>query len=159
MKSILVIILIVILGGWLLLKGVPASAPVTDTTVTNQMPVIGSTTPETSVENTPSIATILYTDQGFSPKNLTVLVGTNVTFVDQASGDMWVASDPHPTHQGYDGMTKSQHCEVGYTGVVPFDQCTAGTSYSFTFSKAGTWGYHNHGSAGDKGTIIVTAGN
>jgi hypothetical protein len=77
--------------------------------------------------------------------------------VDERGNPMWVASDPHPVHTGYDGTSRSQHCAAGYTGPAPFDECGAGTSYTFTFDKTGTWGYHDHISDESSGTVVVTA--
>lgn len=68
---------------------------------------------------------------------------------------MWVASAMHPAHTGYDDTSKDQHCADGYAGAAPFDQCGSGASYSFTFAKSGTWGYHDHRNASAHGTIIV----
>jgi len=45
-----------------------------------------------------------------------------------------------------------EHCG---TGTTSFDQCANGGSYSFTFTKAGTWRYHNHSNASHFGTVIV----
>jgi plastocyanin len=70
---------------------------------------------------------------------------------------MWVASDPHPIHNGYDGTTVQQHCAAGYAGPAPFDECAAGTSFTFTFDKVGTWGYHDHLDHSVMGTITVVA--
>jgi plastocyanin len=150
-----IVVLVVVIGGWYLLKGVPANTPPAATTET---PVTTTTTTTTSTTTTSSSGvTVIYGAQGFSPQTITVPLGTTVTFVSQGADEMWIASDPHPTHQGYDGTTKNQHCAVGYSGPTPFDQCSTGMSYSFTFLKAGTWGYHNHGAAGDRGTVVVTA--
>ncbi len=110
-------------------------------------------TPSTAATAAPMSATVTYTAQGFSPKSVTVAKGGTVTFVNQSGERMWVASDPHPTHQGYAGTTRAQHCPD--TAGVAFDQCTSGDSYSFMFTKSGTWGYHNHANAGDFGTVIV----
>ena len=49
---------------------------------------------------------------------------------------------------------------VGYTGTIPFDACESvgpGESYSFTFTKADTWKYHDHVHATMFGTVVVTA--
>ena len=82
--------------------------------------------------------------------------GTTVTFTAAPGADeLWVASNPHPTHEGYDGTTRDQHCAAGYAGPTPFDQCATGTTYTFTFNQIGTWGYHNHGNHSDTGTVIV----
>ncbi len=100
-------------------------------------------------------ATVTYSGHGFSPSTVTIAKGGTVTFVNQSSNKMWVASDPHPTHQGYDGTTRSQHCAQGYTGAKPFDQCSTGNSFTFTFTKTGSWGYHNHDLHQDTGTVVV----
>lgn len=151
MKSLIwVLVAVVIVGGaWYLFSrntgSVPAPAEVSNTQSTTTVPAA-------------TVPTITYTDSGFSPASLTVPVGTTVTFVNNASDQMMVASNPHPTHQGYDGTTRAQHCVAGYTGPAPLDECTAaspGSSWTFTFTKAGTWGFHNHASPGDSGTVIV----
>jgi len=69
---------------------------------------------------------------------------------------MWVASDPHPAHTGYDGTSLAQHCATGST--PSFDECSSvakGSSYSFTFNKSGSWGYHNHANHSYAGTVVV----
>ncbi len=156
--GIIVVLLIVIAGGWYLLSGTPAKAPVTETPVSNQMPVVGSTTPETTVENALPNVIIAYTDQGFSPKSVNVSLGTTITFVNQSSKEMWVASAKHPDHTVYSGTSLSQHCPD--TTNASFDGCVAvssGNSFSFTFNKEGEWKYHNHVDATQFGTVIVTA--
>lgn len=103
----------------------------------------------------PTQASIVFTDSGFSPKSVTIAKGGAVTFVDQSGRGMWVASDAHPTHTQFDGTSRSQHCTSGYAGQAPFDQCAVGSSYSFTFNKAGSFGFHNHAAAQFAGTVIV----
>ena len=145
----LVVLVILIAGGWYLFSGTTAYAPIaSETSVATSTATIATTTPVG--------VTVTYDTAGFSPTSVTVPVGTSVTFVNQGSGEMWVASDLHPTHESYDGTTRSQHCIAGYNGPAPFDECAAGSSYRYTFLKVGTWGYHNHVSAGDRGTVIVT---
>ncbi len=113
---------------------------------TTTTPIIGGT--ETVNENggltfNPTGAnTVKYTDAGFVPASIDVAPGTTVTFVNDSSGQMWVASDPHPTH----------------TDLPGFDEHTAvskGGTYSYTFTQAGSWGYHNHVHASAKGTVNV----
>jgi plastocyanin len=106
------------------------------------------------------IATIVsYTDSGFSPKSLTVAEGTTVNFVNNSSGQMWVAVGNHPTHTTYDGTNEQTHCSSSTNTNGSFDECkpvAPGTVYSFTFAKAGTFSFHNHVHASDLGTITVT---
>ena len=154
--GVIIVLIIVIIGGWFMFSGTPAEAPATS--VTNQMPVVGSTTPEMIVENTTPEVTVTYTDQGFSPKSVTITVGTKVNFVNESSGNMWVASAAHPTHTAYSGTSLSQHCPD--TANESFDECAKdapGTTFSFTFNKEGTWKYHDHLNASKFGTVVVTA--
>ena len=155
--SIVVVVVIIIAGGWYFFSSTPVQAPSTETSVTNQMPVIGSTTPEMIVENTTPEVIVTYADQGFSPKEVTVPLGTTVTFVNQSSKNMWVASAMHPTHVLYSGTSLSEHCP-DTTGTA-FDECKAdapGSSYSFTFAKEGNWKYHDHLDASKFGSVTVT---
>ncbi len=98
-------------------------------------------------------ATVTYTDQGFQPSQVSISTGDTVRWVDEASNDMWVASDEHPRHTNYAGTSRSEHC-AGETNTA-FDQCSRGDTYSFTFEKEGTWDYHNHVAASDGGTVVV----
>ncbi len=92
------------------------------------------------VPEVPKEVLINYTDGAFSPANVTVKSGTVVKFKNtSSSSSMWVGSDPHPTH--------TMHSE--------FDQLKAGDEYSFTFTKKGSWGYHNHIRANARGIITV----
>lgn len=85
---------------------------------------------------------VSYTDSGFLPRTITIKRGDTVTFKNESAHSMWVASDPHPVHTNY----------------VAFDALRGyrpGETYSFTFTRSGTWGYHNHLRAGDTGTVVV----
>ncbi len=125
------------IAGWYLLgsgysKGTPASEVAPKTNETTGAPVV-------SGEKT----SISYGTGGFTPATVTVKVGTTVRFANDGSAQMWVASAVHPTHQ-----------------VLPgFDQLTSvgnGGSYEYTFTKVGTWKYHNHVNPSETGTVIVT---
>lgn len=86
---------------------------------------------------------VTYTDTGYAPNSVTVKKGSIVTFVNESTRGMWTTSDLHPTHQLLPG----------------FDQKAAagkGGTYEYTFDKVGTWTYHNHVNAADKGTVVVT---
>ncbi len=85
---------------------------------------------------------VTHTDAGFMPNRLTVPVGTTVTFTNSSSQSMWVASNPHPTHTDY----------PGFDALRPYNQ---GESYTFTFSKGGTFGYHNHLNPSQGASILV----
>lgn len=124
-----------------------------------------TSTPETNEDSagataSPAIAaTVTYTDAGFSPSTVTIKAGETVRFTNNSAGGMWVGSDDHPTHTEYDGSSTREHCANGTATTDTFDQCTAsasGTSYDYTFTKTGTWGYHNHVGSSKTGTVVVT---
>ncbi len=86
---------------------------------------------------------VTYTDSGYQPNQVTVKKGTKVTFVNDSTGSMWTASGVHPTHQLLPG----------------FDQLKSvvkGGKYEYTFSKVGTWKYHNHVKPTEGGIVTVT---
>ena len=154
--GVIVIVIVVVIGGWYLLRANPAAAP-TGGEATNQMPVPGSETDEMVVEDSATSVTVRYGDTGFSPASVTIPMGGTVTFVNESSSKMWVASAMHPDHTAYSGTSLSQHCPD--TTKTAFDQCASGergATYSFTFTKTGTWKYHNHVDATKFGSVVVT---
>ncbi len=87
-------------------------------------------------------ATIFYTNQGFSPATIEVAGGTKVIFTNQSDEPMWVASATHPAHQilpSFDGL----------------EGIPNGSSYEYTFSKAGAWRYHDHLNPAMRGLVTV----
>ena len=91
---------------------------------------------------TPQNHAVSYTDQGFSPASITINNGDSVTWTNNSSRRMWVASNPHPTH----------------TDLPGFDEMAAvnaGGSWTYTFSVLGSHGYHNHTNPSMGGTVIV----
>ncbi len=106
--------------------------------------VAGCTSSPTTVNQTGSGNTfdVAITAAGFDPQTITINSGDTVRFTNQADATAWPASDPHPTHTDYPGFDAKQSLSKGQT-------------YSFTFTRIGTWGYHNHLNPSMKGTIIV----
>lgn len=159
--AIALIIAIVVIGGAYLLLSNKTQAPVMNpATAGDTSAPLETTNPNATTPATTSAAsapvTVTYTDSGFSPKTVDIAVGTSVTFVNNSSHRMWVASNNHPSHTLYDGTNLQQHCSNGTS--TSFDECTAvsaGASYSYTFAKAGTFPYHNHTQANDNGTVVV----
>lgn len=86
--------------------------------------------------------TISVDESGFSPATVTVSVGTTVTFLNNGQGAHWPASDVHPTHQALPGFD----AKVGLA---------TGEGYSFTFTKEGTWSFHDHLAPSQVGTVVV----
>src|SRR5258708_2061143 len=108
-----VVILVVVVGGYFLFIH-KAAAPVTPEVapVTETAPTTATSTPAVATPPTKTV-TITYTNAGFLPKSVSVAAGTQITWVNKSSGGMWVASNPHPIHNGYDGTTVSEHCVSG----------------------------------------------
>lgn len=143
MNSKLLLGLVVIVAGvgigWYIIKG--SSSPSTSTPTPT--PEIATETVAPSPEATAVKVTVTYGDNGFAPNTITVKKDTTVHFVNNASVAMWVASAVHPTHQ----------LLPGFDELASVDK---GGSYDYTFTKVGTWKYHNHIQASDTGTVIVT---
>lgn len=131
--------------GWYILQGA-AGTPATpgsgveQTVVPTGEPVGGEATGNGgAVEQ----MTVTYTDSGFVPNSVTVKKGTTVKFINESSGEMWVASALHPTHQLLPGFDQLKSVSKGGT-------------YGYVFEKVGTWKYHNHVAAADTGVVVVT---
>ena len=158
-----IVIAIIIIGGWSLIKKEKVEAPTTGDEATtegeNKIPdgvmmedgtiLEGTETNATDEELADDsamikneIVTVTYTSTGFSPKDIEIAVGQTVRFVNQANANMWVASAVHPTHEVFPEFDQKE--------AVP-----SGGVYEFTFTKAGTWKYHNHVGASKTGTITV----
>lgn len=147
---LLVVVILALIGYFLFIDPEPATAPTDETAGIEE---------SSTEELDPSAGAILitYGENGFSPAAVTVPVGTTISWVNGTDGRMWVASAEHPTHMRYDGTALQEHCADG-TPASPdvFDQCAASGTFSFTFTKTGTWPYHNHADSSAQGAITVT---
>jgi plastocyanin len=148
MKTILIVIAaILILGGgaFALTRKSDKPAATNTTTSTNTDTNSASDSPAastpTQTDDQNSATTITYTDSGFSPKTMTVKSGTTVTIKNASSGPLQFDSNPHPEH------TDNPELNVGVIA--------SGQSKTFTVTKTGTFGYHNHLNDSDRGTIVV----
>lgn len=88
-----------------------------------------------------SVQTITYNDTGFSPERLTSKIGEKVQIDNKSSQPLQFSSDPHPDH--------TDSPELNAETVGP-DQST-----TFTPTKVGTFGFHNHLEQSKKGTIVI----
>ncbi|MBU2103664.1 hypothetical protein KKD81_02575 [Patescibacteria group bacterium] len=150
--TLLLVVLVAIIGGYMLFAK-QAAAPTTETPVSEELPPAG-----VGVPSEDSVSLVSYTDSGFSPQTVTVSVGDTVRFTNTSSTGMWVGVDEHPTHTEYDGTSTKEHCVDGSAIGGTFDACrpyTSGESYEFTFTRAGTFEYHNHVGSSKTGTVIV----
>lgn len=143
----IVVVALVALGAYFLF-GSTASAPTPE-----------PQSPEAVAPAQGTEAVITYSSEGFSPVDLSVKVGETVRFVNNSGSGMWVGADEHPTHTDYDGTSKNDHCVDGTPTGGAFDMCRqipTGESWSFTFTKAGTFDYHDHTRAQHGGSVTVT---
>lgn len=97
----------------------------------------GAGATDTSVEPMAKVI-VKYSKNGYFPSSIDVKLGQTVRWESDGS-PMWTASAMHPTHEIY----------------PEFDQKATGNVYEFTFTKAGSWKYHNHVSANHFGTVNV----
>ncbi|HJL55732.1 MAG: cupredoxin domain-containing protein [Candidatus Pacebacteria bacterium] len=144
--TIIIIIIIIAVGFFLLQDGTTEDAG----TVTNEMTTeeTGDTADmivedeDTALDTTAEVIVVTYTSSAFSPKDIAVSAGQTVRFVNESSGNMWVASDEHPTH----------------TVLPEFDNKESvgnGENYEFVFTETGEWNYHNHVNPSAVGTVTV----
>ncbi len=153
---VLVIVLVGAYWWWSTSQSATPQSASVQSAGSNAPMIPAASAPSQAASSAPMSATVTFNGSGFSPANVTIAQGGTVNWVSSA-GNIWVASDPHPTHNGYDGTTQEQHCVPNYTGPAPFDQCIESTTFSFTFNKVGTWGYHDHLDTGARGTVTVVA--
>ncbi len=105
-------------------------------------------------ENEANTTVITHTSSGFTPETITIEAGETVVW-ESETGNMWVASDQHPSHTEYSGTSRTEHCQNGDQNTAAFDQCNAGSTFSFTFEQTGEWSYHNHENSFQGGTVVV----
>ncbi len=109
-------------------------------------PAVGGATPSSGSANAMvkgERVIVVYGPNGFAPATTTVKVGSIVAFTNETASSMWVASDVHPTHSllpGFDALKS-----IG-----------KGETYEYTFTKVGTWKYHNHMNPTDTGIVVVS---
>ncbi len=85
---------------------------------------------------------VLYTKDGFAPSLLVIRYNDTVRFRNSSGLQMWVASDPHPAHSDYPDF--NQRATSG-----------TGSTYSFPFTRVGTWGYHSDLKLTHQAVIVV----
>lgn len=98
-----------------------------------------SETPEATTSE--PTATIVYTDDGFEPEEVTIKAGDTVRIENKSSLSLSFNSDDHPSHTDISELNVNDVPEGG--------------SRDFVVTKAGTWGFHNHDNASHEGKIIV----
>ena len=95
-----------------------------------------------NLDTSAAAAVVINENGNFSPSEVKIKKGGKVTWVNKGQNPVWPASNPHPIHTDYPGFDASR-------GLAN------GESYSFTFDKVGSWGYHNHLNPGMRGEVKV----
>jgi plastocyanin len=149
---ILLILVIFVGGGYFVVRHAnnaqPASIPQVIPTNTPFPSPTASAPSITSASNSPtpqamkeSSTTVIVTASGFQPQTITISAGQTIMWINKSGDDVSIDSDPHPVHTSYPPLN---------IGVV-----ANGATASLTFSKIGTYHYHNHLNPSETGTIIV----
>lgn len=108
---------------------------------TTQQPT-QSQNPEQSNDGAAAGVTITFKDSGFEPQSYSTKKGMLVTVKNESSMDLQFSSDDHPTHK--------KETELNLNVLAP------GESATFTPTRVGTWGFHDHLNSQLTGTLIVT---
>lgn len=97
-----------------------------------------------SSSDQPSTATmtIVYTNNGFSPVEVTVKKDSTIHISNQSNSPLQFSSADHPTHLK--------------NGELNMGTLQSGEEGEIKVTTVGTWGYHNHLRSSDIGTLIVT---
>ncbi len=140
-----VVILVLIVGGWLLTrpKQPAMSSPETQST---QAPASTESAAPTSTASEGAMMKkdsnlVKITANGFSPKSITVKTGESITWENTDSSNHTVNSDNHPTHLLYPFLN---------LGVIK-----PGDKKSVASPKAGTFTYHDHLNPSLTGSVTV----
>ena len=104
-------------------------------------------TPSTKQAAVLAPAAVTISANGFSPANIKVTAGTAITWTNMDKQPHRVASDPYPTNNGLPGF--DSHIALNKNDT-----------YSYTFTKAGTFTYHDQMHPNNiKGSVIVVPAN
>ncbi len=104
-------------------------------------PTEHNTTEIKKIKPLPKMAVVTLSKDGFSPKTVTIAVGSAIRWKNISGSQQTVNSDTYPTNQ--------LHRELN------FGLFNSGSSVTYTFMKPGTYGYHNQLNPKQKGEIIV----
>lgn len=151
MKSLFALLVVVVVGvGVYLVWPQLADAP----HIQDVLPAGQNTEVEGPVVDNEFEVLIVYTENGYEPKTVTIQKGDTVRFVNNAAEqESWPASAVHPTHSIYPG--KSDDDCLGSS----FDSCRGllpGEFWEFTFDEVGEWRFHDHLHPSKTGSVIVT---
>lgn len=102
-----------------------------------------SDTPQQPVPNVIGSVIIEMNENAFTPRDITIQKNTEVVFKNIGTEAHWPASNIHPTH----GI---------YPEFDPERPIPPGESWSFVFTKVGSWKMHDHLVPRILGSVTVT---
>ena len=94
------------------------------------------------VNDQPQVYQIDINSDGFYPKSLKLRRGDYIQFVNKDTAKHWPASGPHPQH-------------TALPGFDPKKALATNEKFTFEFTKAGEWSFHDHLNPSFTGVIIV----
>lgn len=144
-SKLIIGILLVLVGAGLLiwaLMGRSTEAPSAESTTTQTETTEEPATPDANTDEPAEASLITFTSEGFTPSELTVKKGATVTVKNDSTTNVQFSSDDHPTH--------TKETEMNLKVLSP------GESASFTITRVGTWGFHDHIDDSKTGTLTVT---
>jgi plastocyanin len=112
----------------------PASTPTNTDTSGGSSSNVADTSEEPDV-------TIIYDGASFNLSAASVKSGGIVRVINKSQKNLEFDSDPHPVH--------TDNTELNAGGIEP------GKSATFTLTTKGSWGFHNHLNASQKGELTV----
>lgn len=118
-----------------------AGAGIWYTIATSNKTAAPATPGATKESDQPAAATITYDGTTFTLSTDKVASGSNITVVNSSDKELDFDSDPHPVH--------TDNTELNEGLITP------GESKTFTVVTKGTWGFHNHLDASQRGSITV----
>lgn len=129
--------------GLVVILGVGAGAYVMSQTQKTPVPTTDAVTNGVLNANPAGATVVTLTKEGFKPDQIALSVGDTITFKTTTGNLYWPASNLHPSHMLY----------PEFDPQVPV---SPGDTWSFTFTKAGEWKFHDHLSPYFTGTITVS---
>ncbi|MBI3956713.1 MAG: cupredoxin domain-containing protein [Candidatus Kerfeldbacteria bacterium] len=114
-------------------------------TVSNTNQATNTNTTNANTNAATEAKSVSVASSGFSPKTVQVKKGGSVTWTNNTSSTVYIAPNDHPTHIRYQGVWDDD----GRGQIAP------GETYTMTFTKTGTYGYHDHNDSLVTGTVVV----
>lgn len=139
---VVIVLLIVGVGGFFLIgSSSPGESCTADTAIVFES--VGSVATSSAGISDPVI--VIFNNGEVTPSCVKVSQGEEIKWLNAGDENIQIGADPHPVHTG--------NKEVSYGGFVL--DMAPGEEKTFTISKVGKTGYHDHLNSSTGGAIIV----